>query len=163
MAIEIYTDGACSGNGKKCSVAGVGVHFPGKEYTDISVKVPKDSLHTNNVAELLAVLIALDTVDRNKDIIIYSDSKYVVQGLNEWTDTWIRDGRIKTMANWQMFLKGKSLLAERSGITNIIHIARSSKPGNIKADKLAVSAKNNDFPEWSIKKYWDEEVPENYL
>lgn len=161
MAIEIYTDGACSGNGKTGAVAGCGVYFPNKEYTDISIKVPKDSIHTNNVAELLAVLLALDVTAGDEDIVIYSDSKYVVQGINTRTDNWIKESRIKSQANWQMFLMAKKLLSERTGITNIIHIGRSSKPGNIVADSLAVSAKDKEFPEWSIKKYWIEDIDSN--
>lgn len=77
--IEIYTDGACSGNP---GPAGSGVVLLGK---DTHMKV----LHglgeaTNNIAELTAVKIALEYIaDKHISVVIYTDSKYVIGVISE--------------------------------------------------------------------------------
>lgn len=151
--IIIYTDGACSANGKVGANAGFGVHFPGKEYSDISEHVPKDAPQTNNVAELLAISVALTVTPLDADKVIYSDSVYSVKGINEWAPVWLREGRIQKQSNWEMFVYILDLLKKHTGTVNIVWIRRSSKPGNIVADSLAVSGKDLGFPEWSIGLY----------
>jgi len=91
MVIEIYTDGACSGN-------------PGKGGYGIVMKVPEKKyekhysqgfrLTTNNRMELLAVIVALEKLKSpENDIHIYTDSKYVVDAINQkWIYGWIKIG-----------------------------------------------------------------------
>ena len=91
LRIEIYTDGACSGN-------------PGKGGYGIVMKVPEKNyekrfskgfrLTTNNRMELLAVIVALEKLKSTEnDIHIYTDSKYVADAINQkWIFGWIKKG-----------------------------------------------------------------------
>ncbi len=91
MRIEIYTDGACSGN-------------PGKGGYGIVMKVPEKNyekrysagfrLTTNNRMELLAVIVALEKLKSTEnDIHIFTDSKYVVDAIEKkWLQSWVKIG-----------------------------------------------------------------------
>ena len=91
LKIEIYTDGACSGN-------------PGRGGYGIVMKVPEKNyekryaqgfrLTTNNRMELLAVITALEKIKSTEnDIHIYTDSKYVSDAINQkWIFGWIKKG-----------------------------------------------------------------------
>ena len=91
LRIEIYTDGACSGN-------------PGKGGYGIVMKVPEKNyekryaqgfrLTTNNRMELLAVITALEKLkSTDNDIHIFTDSKYVSDAINQkWIFGWIKKG-----------------------------------------------------------------------
>ena len=102
--IELYTDGAASGN-------------PGPGGYAIVLKFDKFRkeisggyrLTTNNRMELLAVIIGLESItDKNISVKIYSDSKYVVDPINlKWVFGWQKKGFDKK-ANpdlWQRLLK----------------------------------------------------------
>ena len=91
LRIEIYTDGACSGN-------------PGKGGYGIVMKVPEKNyerryaqgfrLTTNNRMELLAVITALEKLkSTDNDIHIFTDSKYVVDAIQKkWLQSWVKIG-----------------------------------------------------------------------
>lgn len=91
LTINIYTDGACSGN-------------PGKGGYGIVMKVPEKNyekrysdgfrLTTNNRMELLAVIVALEKLKSDEnDIHIYTDSKYVVDAIEKkWLQSWVKIG-----------------------------------------------------------------------
>ena len=82
-----YIDGSCKGNGTKNSKAGIGVCWGDNHPWNISnilSQVQNDAL-TNNKAELRAAIRALEITCENKldQLIINSDSKYVVLGITE--------------------------------------------------------------------------------
>ncbi|MCP9439119.1 MAG: ribonuclease HI [Nitrospira sp.] len=85
--IEIYTDGACSGNpgpggwGVVLRVDGVERELSGGEPTT-----------TNNRMELLAVIEAFQTVTEPVKARVYTDSRYVQKGISEWIHEWKRRG-----------------------------------------------------------------------
>jgi len=83
-AVEIYTDGACSGNPGPGGW-GVLIRELDKEDTEISGG-EKDT--TNNRMELLAAIKALESIKNNKEIIIYTDSNYVKDGITVWISNW---------------------------------------------------------------------------
>ncbi len=77
--VEIYTDGACSGN------PGIGgwaalLKCKGQE-KEIS---GGDLMTTNNRMELMAVIEALNALKTHCNITLYTDSKYVMNGITEW-------------------------------------------------------------------------------
>ena len=133
--IEIYTDGACSGNpgpGGWGALLLCGSHkkemFGGEE----------DS--TNNRMEMMAVIKALETLKQRSKVIIYTDSKYVLQGATEWMKGWKAKGwknaskqPVKNKALWQ---KIDSLLPEHD-IEFIWVKGHSGNAGNERADELA--------------------------
>ena len=77
--VIIYTDGACRGN------PGQGGWGALIKYGD-SVKeiYGADVSTTNNKMELTAAIKALKEIKEPSEIIIYTDSKYVLQGIEEW-------------------------------------------------------------------------------
>jgi ribonuclease HI len=89
MEISIYTDGACSGNPGR---GGYGiVMMYGKHVKELSAGY---KYTTNNRMELLAVIVALQTLKvQNADITIYSDSKYVCNAISlGWVFGWVKKG-----------------------------------------------------------------------
>jgi ribonuclease HI len=102
--IELYTDGAASGNP---GPGGFGVVLKFRQHRkEISGAFRKT---TNNRMELLAVIVGLESVTNNNlPVKIFSDSKYVVDAVNQkWILGWQRTG-FKNKANpdlWQRFLR----------------------------------------------------------
>ena len=87
--IKIYTDGSClnnPGNGGWAAIIN-----DNEIIKKISGSV-KDT--TNNKMELMAPIMALQEVDKNNEIEIYTDSQYVRLGITEWIHKWIKN-------NWQ--------------------------------------------------------------
>ncbi len=87
VKVVIYTDGACRGNPGPGGW-GVVLRYQG------NLKTLKgfDSETTNNRMELTAVIEGLRTLTRSCDIELHTDSKYVMQGVNEWLSNWKRNG-----------------------------------------------------------------------
>ena len=83
MKIKIYTDGACSGNPGK---GGWGALI---QENDNEKKLSGSELNTtNNRMELTAVIKALEHYDEAREIEVFTDSKYVMQGITEWIKNW---------------------------------------------------------------------------
>ncbi len=81
--VELFTDGACSGN-----------PGPGGWGALLRYKATEKELSgaepdtTNNRMELMAAIEGLKAVKRACDVTLYTDSKYVLQGVTEWMDGW---------------------------------------------------------------------------
>ena len=85
--IEIYTDGACSGNP---GAGGWGVILRcGEVEKELSGGAPTT---TNNRMELTAVIEALKALKKQCRITLYTDSRYVMDGVNEWMPNWKNNG-----------------------------------------------------------------------
>ena len=85
--IDIYTDGACSGNP---GPGGWGVLLrDGGTETELSGGEPST---TNNRMELLAVIEALQSFRQPMQARVYTDSQYVQKGISEWIHSWKRRG-----------------------------------------------------------------------
>lgn len=85
--VEIYTDGACRGNP---GPGGWGVLL---RYNGTEKELYGGEAHTtNNRMELLAAIMALEGLTRPCDVVLYTDSRYVMQGITEWMDNWKRRG-----------------------------------------------------------------------
>lgn len=82
--IEIYTDGACSGNPGPGGWGAV-LRYNGAE-KEIS---GGESMTTNNRMELMAVISALSILKEPCEVELYSDSKYVIDALSKgWAVSW---------------------------------------------------------------------------
>jgi ribonuclease HI len=82
-AVEIYTDGACRGNpgpGGWAALLVAGVHRK-----EVSGAEPAT---TNNRMELMAAIGGLSALKRRSAVQLYTDSKYVLQGITEWLPHW---------------------------------------------------------------------------
>ena len=85
--IKIYTDGACRGNPGR---GGWGVFIiNGQE----SKKIFGGKIETtNNEMELTAAIKGLEYFNSPTDLDLYTDSKYVMDGINDWIHNWKRNG-----------------------------------------------------------------------
>ena len=81
--IEVYTDGACSGNP---GPGGYGIILKkGDHSRKISGYAPST---TNNRMELMAVIEALRAIKKPSKVKVVSDSSYVIKGMTEWITGW---------------------------------------------------------------------------
>jgi ribonuclease HI len=85
--VVIYTDGACRGNPGPGGW-GVVLNYQGKRKTLRGYAAET----TNNRMELTAVIEGLRALNRSCEVEINTDSKYVMQGINEWISNWKRNG-----------------------------------------------------------------------
>ena len=136
--INIYTDGAARGNP---GPGGYGVIL---EYNG-HVKELSDGfqLTTNNRMELLAVIIGLESIiEGGHKIIIYSDSKYVVDAINKnWVFNWEKTNykKKKNSDLWKRFLK---IYRKHQVIIKWVK-GHAGHPQNERCDQLAVQASMN--------------------
>lgn len=104
LRIEIFTDGACSGNPGKGGY-GILMRVPEKNYQKTFSKGFRKT--TNNRMELLAVIAALEKLKSDEnDIHIYTDSRYVADAVNQkWIFGWVRKGfqKVKNPDLWKRF------------------------------------------------------------
>lgn len=86
-SVIIYTDGACRGNP---GPGGWGAVLSYKDNTKELYGGERET--TNNRMELLAVINALEALNKPSSVQVNSDSKYVLQGITEWMDNWKKRG-----------------------------------------------------------------------
>ena len=85
--IDIYTDGACRGNP---GPGGWGVLLiAGKRTKTMHGGDPET---TNNRMELTAAIEALNALKGSRNVVLHTDSKYVMDGINEWMPNWKKRG-----------------------------------------------------------------------
>ncbi|MFG0328020.1 MAG: ribonuclease HI [Phycisphaerales bacterium JB037] len=87
--VELFTDGACSGNPGPGGWGFLLRHPATGKQIEGSGGEPRT---TNNRMELLAVINGLEQLQRPTLVDLTSDSQYVLKGLEEWLDSWIRRG-----------------------------------------------------------------------
>ncbi len=81
--VEIYTDGACRGN------PGPGGWGAVLQYGDRTKEIFGGELETtNNRMELMAAIQALQSLTRECDVTLFTDSQYVRKGITEWIVNW---------------------------------------------------------------------------
>ncbi len=135
-----YTDGACSGNP---GPGGWGVLLQASQAGKI-VKERElsggDAATTNNQMELMAAIIALETLDRASTLTIVTDSTYVKNGVTQWIHGWKRNGwrtsakkQIKNAELWQRL----DLAQSRHQVTWEWVKGHAEHPQNERADELA--------------------------
>lgn len=156
MRVEIYTDGACSDNGKLYAIGGWAVVLRAlrkktsnkRECVTEKVLTGAKQSTTNNEMELMAILEALKAlkVDSAPDhsYHIYTDSKYAIQCMDSWVHRWMKNG-------WKTSnkepVKNKELIQELYKYVQLykptFHWVKghANHPINNRVDELAVKAK----------------------
>lgn len=135
-----YTDGACSGNP---GPGGWGVLLQASQAGKI-VKERElsggDAATTNNQMELMAAIMALETLDRASTLTIVTDSTYVKNGVTQWIHGWKRNGwrtsakkPVKNVELWQRL----DLAQSRHQVTWEWVKGHAEHPENERADELA--------------------------
>lgn len=137
-SVQIYTDGACRGNpgpGGWAAVLRSGSHE--------KILQGSELLTTNNRMELTAAVAALQALTRPANVAVYTDSKYVQQGISAWLPAWRARGwktadkkPVKNLDLWRAL--------EQATIGHIIewHWVRghAGNPLNEKVDRFANEA-----------------------
>jgi ribonuclease HI len=136
LKIEIFTDGACSGNP---GPGGYGILLKCQGYP--TKELSKGFQHTtNNRMELLAVIDALKALKRSDgDVTVYTDSSYVVNSITKgWVFNWAKKGFSgkKNPDLWKEYLP----LHKKFNPTLIWIKGHNDHPENERCDRLAVEA-----------------------
>ncbi len=131
----IYTDGACSGN------PGPGGWGAVLRWENIEKELHGgDPSTTNNRMELMAAIRALEALSRPTAVRLYTDSKYLLDGITKWIVGWERNGwltsarkPVKNVDLWQRL----AAAIRRHDVTWSWVKGHSGDPGNERADELA--------------------------
>ncbi len=133
--ITIYTDGACKGNPGPGGW-GVLLEYNGRKKTLHG----GEPLTTNNRMEMMAAISALETLREACEITLFTDSKYVMQGLTEWLPGWKARGwktaskqPVKNQDLWERL----DAAVQRHKIEWRWVKGHAGDPGNEMADQLA--------------------------
>ena len=136
--VEIFTDGACSGNPGPGGYGAI-LRYDGK-VREISGCDPDT---TNNRMEMMAVIEALRQLKRPSTVMLTSDSMYVIKGMTEWMSGWIKrnwkNSQKKPVLNrdlWEQLLQH----SKPHKISWIWIKGHSGHPENERCDRLARNA-----------------------
>ncbi|MEP4533287.1 MAG: ribonuclease HI [Cyclobacteriaceae bacterium] len=133
--IKIFTDGAAKGNPGPGGYGAI-LDFQGKR-KELSEGFRKT---TNNRMELLAVIRALEAIKKpGWDVVVYSDSKYVVDAVEKgWLDGWVKKNfkDKKNVDLWKQYLE----VAKRHKVKFQWVKGHAGHPENERCDELAVQA-----------------------
>lgn len=147
MKIQIFTDGACSGNP---GPGGWGVYIRGFDSSGSLVKEKEmhgaEAQTTNNRMEMQAVIEGLRAITApGQRIQVFSDSKYVIDGIRKWIFGWKRrnwkTAEGKPVKNAELWHEIDQLASEHD-VTWTWVKGHADNPGNIIADRLACKGRD---------------------
>jgi ribonuclease HI len=137
----VYTDGACTGNGKPHAKAGMGIYFGDNDPRNVSECVI--GKQTNNTAELGAIIklydIIKDDILSNKQIGIVTDSVYAIRCVTSYGKKCSLDWN-KEIPNKEMVKQAYELYKDKLNV-HFIHIIAHTK----NTDVHSIGNKNADF------------------
>ena len=136
---ELFTDGACLGNPGPGGWAYILRDASGAEIEHSG----GESASTNQRMEVAAVLAALQSLEQPSRIHLFSDSKYVTDGLTVWLENWIAKGwrtagrkPVKNQDLWKPLAEQR----ERHEIATTWVEGHTGHPENERCDQLAFAA-----------------------
>lgn len=137
--VEIYTDGACSGNPGAGGYGALLLYGSAKKELSAGYRMT-----TNNRMEMLAVIKALEALKEPCHVVLYSDSKYVVDAITKgWVTKWKQNGwqrnkkeKASNVDLWEDMLKQLG----RHDVTFQWVKGHADNPGNERCDTLAREA-----------------------
>ena len=136
--VEIFTDGACSGNPGPGGWGAI-LRYKGEE-RELSGGEPQT---TNNRMEMMAAIVALETLKRPSRVRLYTDSTYVKDGITKWIHGWKQRGwktaGKKPVKNKDLWQRLETALAAHD-IDWIWVKGHDGHPENERADELARGA-----------------------
>ena len=142
MLVEIFTDGACSGNpgpGGYGAILRVGEHV--KELSGGEADT------TNNRMELMGVIAALSALKYPCDVVLTTDSKYVVDSVTKgWARGWKAKGWIKSDKKPALNVDLWEKLLDLLDVHNVKFVwvkGHAGHPENERCDQLAVAFYKN--------------------
>jgi ribonuclease HI len=139
MKYKIYTDGACSGNP---GPGGWGTVILDQDDKQKNISGSEKNT-TNNRMELLAAIMSLKKIKTNSEVVIFTDSTYVKNGITEWMKNWKKNGwknsskkPVKNKDLWEKLDK----LCETNNVSWKWVKGHSTNEFNNLADELATKA-----------------------
>jgi len=138
--VILYTDGACKGNPGPGGWAFVLQH---PQSGKILERFGSEPDTTNNRMELLAVIEGLKALTKPSQVEVVSDSKYVLQGLEDWMPKWKRNGWRRREGNSWKPVKNVDLWQELDRLKSLHELTfqyvpgHSGHPFNERCDELA--------------------------
>ena len=137
MKLKIYTDGACSGNPGKGGWAAI--ILGDSNQSNIS---GSESNTTNNRMELMAAIMALKKIRKRSEITIFTDSKYVKDGITDWIKKWKvnnwKSANKKPVKNKDLWIKLDNSCFKHKITWKWVKAHAGNKYNNL-VDELAVS------------------------
>jgi len=133
----IYTDGACSGNPGSGGWAAI---IFNKSSGQKSKKIGGELETTNNRMELIAIIEALESIPKDSSLKIFTDSKYVINGIELWIKQWKKNNWIGSN---KKKIKNKDLWTKLDTLSSQFHITwnwikgHSGNKYNEEVDRLA--------------------------
>lgn len=141
---QVFTDGACSRNGRRGACAGIGVYFGPNDPRNVSDPLDDDDCHTNQRAELYALGTALEILlsEPPTPTILFSDSEYAINCITRWANNWRKRGwkkadgeEVKNLDIIKPTVEIWDRLQARGASVTVAHVQRDL---NTDADALAV-------------------------
>ena len=137
MKLKIYTDGACSGNPGKGGWAAI--ILDGSNQSNIS---GSENNTTNNRMELMAPIMALKKIKKKSEITIFTDSKYVKDGITDWIKKWKvnnwKSSNKRPVKNKDLWIKLDNVCLKHKVTWKWVKAHADNKYNNL-VDELAVS------------------------
>lgn len=141
--VDLFTDGACSGNPGPGGWAYI-LRHPTTSNEKEAYGCQQQT--TNNQMELLAVIRGLESLKRPCVVTVFTDSVYVGQGMTQWMPTWKRNGwkrkgraGAEPLKNVELWQRMDNLLQTHDVKYQSVH-GHSGHPENERCDELAVLA-----------------------
>ncbi len=142
-SVQLFTDGACSGNPGPGGWAYILKHPASGKVVEAS---GGERSTTNNRMELQAVISGLEALKKRSDVEIITDSQYVAKGCLEWLPGWKRNNwrrregkQLKPLKNEEQWRKLDELLADHDVRFTVVR-GHSGHIENERCDELAVIA-----------------------
>lgn len=139
----VYTDGACSGNGRESAKAGIGVYWGPSHPLNVSRKLA--GRQSNNRAELTAALVAINQAAAHNasELTVFTDSQFMINSMTQWISKWKSNGwKLSSGGEVQNMSDFKKLDEACSRVKVIWKYVPGHKgiQGNEMADRLARDA-----------------------
>ena len=142
-SVELFTDGACSGNPGPGGWAYIIRHPASGRSRDGSGAEPNT---TNNRMELRGAIEGLSALKRPCHVELITDSQYVSKGITEWMTQWKHQGwqrraggKLKPLLNVDLWQQLDELIAQHD--VHVTHVAgHNGHPENEACDRMAVAA-----------------------
>jgi ribonuclease HI len=161
MKVRVFTDGACSNNGKAGARASYACWFPEHKELSKAEIVPVDNLQTNNVAELMAIQQALKIIEeklpyQEVELQIYTDSIYSKKALTEWIIGWqVNNFKNNTIKNRELIEDTVKRLPKFKNYCISYVAAHTGKNDELSkhndvVDRMAVAVLNPEVAEFKI-------------
>jgi ribonuclease HI len=139
-------DGACLKNRKEDTKCGSGIQFGPDDPRNRAIRVPgKDQ--SNQVGELMAIIVRIHNISHFCPVGIITDSKYVIEGLTKNLQNW-EDCRWINVQNTQLFKRAEYLLKRWSVKTTLTWVkGHRGNIGNKESNWLAKEGAKKDIPD----------------